>query len=95
MSNKITLSKEDYNSIIFDDYTEKYEIVKSGAWVSCGKWETKEVIFRDLETNKTYKTECSRTGSYYTDYYYENDYEAVEVEEVEVVKKVWRIKDVG
>ena len=93
MINRFTLDKEDYNSLLFGDSTERFSIIKEGDWISEGKWETKEVIFKDAETGRFYSMSGTRSGSYYSAYYYEDDFEAVEVEKVEKVITVWRVKD--
>lgn len=93
MINSFILDKEDYNDLVCGDSTEKFSVVKEGNWVSEGKWETKEVIFKDDETGKFYSINGMRSGSYYSDYEYEDDLEAVEVEAVKKVITVWRVKD--
>ena len=89
MENKFILDRHEYNELIMGYSTEKYEIVEEGEWISGGKWEHKETIFKDTETGQCYKICVSRSGSYYSDYYYEDDYEAVAVKPVEKVITVW------
>ena len=52
------------------DSTDLYKVVDSGEWVSCGKFDTKSVVFEDNLTGKYYMMDGDRSGSYYTDYEY-------------------------
>lgn len=90
MIKQFTLEKEDYNSLLFGDSTEMFEVVDEGSWESEGKWESKQVVFKDIESGQHFIIEGTRSGSYYSDYYYEDDYEAVAVEPVEKVVVIWQ-----
>lgn len=69
--------------------------IEEGDWVSGGKWEYQTSIVFDTESSKFYRYELSRSGSYYSDYYYrhrEDGYvvlEEVTQKERVVVEKYW------
>lgn len=89
--------KEDIKGMCHNEYdTGKYKIIKKDDWVDDGKYSFCGVVFQVLETGKYYQQSYSRSGSYFTDYYY--DYEdwpsEVELDEVEpveetIVKVTW------
>lgn len=68
-----------------------YEVVEDGDWISEGKYEYKEIVFKF--EGKYYRLSDSRSGSYFTDYHYESEDwdDEVEVETV-VPKKVTTTK---
>jgi len=68
------------------DQVDNYEVVEAGEWVSEGKYEVKEVVFKDTLTDTYYIICDSRTGSHYTDWYYASDDE--DTIEADVVKPV-------
>lgn len=66
-----------------------YTMIENGDWVSSGKWEYQEGVVLHNETGKYYKYELSRSGSYYTEYYYPHieDDKGVKLKEVKPVEK--------
>lgn len=67
-------------------------VVEEGDWVSDGKYESCEVIFTDGE--RFYTATALRSGSYYSDYAYESEWndgdaEIVEVRKVTKTIEVW------
>lgn len=70
-------------------------LVHEGKWVDDGKYSFCHRVFQFKD--KTYRVTDRRTGSYYSDYYYESDdwddeVECEEVEKFEVVTHEWRPK---
>ena len=65
---------------------EEAEIVEEGDWVSEGKYEICESIIKYKD--KFFRMIQSRSGSYYTDYYY-NDPTFYEVEPKVITKTVY------
>ena len=65
---------------------EGAEIVEEGDWVSEGKYEVCESILKYKE--KLFCMVQSRSGSYYTDYYYDEPH-FYEVEPKEVTKTIY------
>ena len=61
--------------------------VVDGDWVCDGKWEFQTSIVQSVETGKFYEYSLSRSGSYYSDYYYVHQEDDNGVELSEVVKK--------
>lgn len=77
-------SQEILEEILHDMHDESlFEIVDEGDWRSDGKYDNREVIFKDLTTEKLYAFWASRTGSYYSEYEVQVD-DAFEVKPVEV-----------
>lgn len=77
------------------EYKDTYiKIIEVGDWISEGKYEYCWWVFE--YNDKYYMLTNSRSGSYYSDYYYgSDDWDGVvdcdEVERVEVVTHDWRI----
>lgn len=86
---------EDIMELINGYDTEDFKVIEEGDWVSSGKYEEKECIIQDIKTGKYYKIFADRTGSYYSDYYYNYYSEAVEVEQVEKVVICWEVVSNG
>ena len=88
----IKITSKQAEEIVFDD-TEEFEIVDIGEWVGEGKYEFCRVIL--LKDNKNYRLDISRSGSYFTDWYYcwkdTDSYDCPEVEQVEIKKMEWRL----
>lgn len=77
------LSEEEY---------EGFELVEQGDWISEGKYESQECVFKFED--KFYAITDSRSGRHYTDWYYDSDdwdefVECTEVKSVEVMKFTW------
>jgi hypothetical protein len=85
------ISAEDYEFLLYEDEIEGFSIIEHGEWVVDHKYEHKRVIVQHIESSKYYALYSSRSGSYYTEYYYdelEPDSEGmVELEEVVPVTK--------
>ena len=81
-------------AIVDDDYLpEGYSIVEVGDWIDDGKYSSQSTIFKADDGN-FYQLNNSRSGSYFSDYYYDSDdwgdeVECTQVRQVEVVKTVW------
>lgn len=92
---KIKLPKDVVEEAWEDDQSEhegvKLTLVEKGDWVSDAKWEHCELIFKFGD--KFYSATAGRSGSYWTDYTYNWEYETEielrEVEKREVVKTEW------
>lgn len=72
------------------------EFVESSSWVSEGKYDYRDLVFK--HDGKFYMITESRTGSYFTEYYYayEDWPDEIECDEVTKVPRVtyeWRIVD--
>jgi hypothetical protein len=64
-----------------------FRLVYDSGWEDDGKYSYSRLVFQDIETELYYSLELSRTGSYYTDYYYCWEDWSDEVELTEVFKK--------
>lgn len=80
--------------LFLEDYSDAYEVIEEGDWVSDGKYQHCDLIFKFED--KFYSVSMYRSGSYHTDWYYEwedtKEFECPEVEKVEVVRYEWKVK---
>lgn len=72
-----------------------FKIIKTSSWTAEGKYETCSFIFK--HEDKFFRVYESRSGSYFTEYHYESqdwddEIDCEEVEEIEIVKKTWKVK---
>lgn len=86
---------EDLKEIMWGGDTENLELVEEGDWISEGKYECADFTFKDKRDGKFYQFYCSRSGSHFSDWYYDHEdwgdtHEATEVEKVEVVTTTWQ-----
>lgn len=68
------VTAEDYNDIFWEDFDEEESgivMVEEGKWESDYKWENKRVVIQHKETGNFYALYQSRSGSYYSDYHYD------------------------
>jgi hypothetical protein len=72
---------------------DEFIVVESGEWTDDGKYSYCDIIFQ--KDNKTYELNVSRSGSYFTDYYYcwedEQFFYCPEVEQVKISKVIWKV----
>lgn len=85
--------KEDLLSITEEEYPEGFMPVEAGEWVQDYKNQLKETIFGFQ--GKFYALSECRSGSPFTDWYYDSEYwpdelDVPEVEAVEIIKTQWR-----
>lgn len=75
-------------SRIGDKCGNDYAVHYTGEWIDDGKYSQKEIILLDNNTGKYYQYWNSRTGSYFTYYYYsmEDEPDMIELTEVEPVQ---------
>lgn len=78
------LTQEQVNKLFFEGEIEvegvKLTMVEEGDFEQNGKYQSAELIFTDGE--KFYSTEITRSGSPFTDWYY-NDFDDADITEVE------------
>jgi hypothetical protein len=87
---------EDIKEVTDSGEVEGLTLIEDGEWVSEGKYDYRESIIRDDNTGKFYNVGEGRSGSYFTDYYYDSEdwpeeLELNEVAKVEVKKYEWVI----
>lgn len=73
-------------AILDENDNTLYEVVEEGEWTDGGKYQDKEVIFKDVITGKHYSFNITRSGSYFSHYEYEIWDKPVEV--VQEVKMI-------
>lgn len=86
--------KEDMISITEDDAPIGFEVIEAGEWTQDYKYQLKDWIFR--YEGRFYQLTESRSGSPFTDWYYDSDdwkaeVEVEEVEPVEVKITQWKV----
>jgi exonuclease SbcC len=82
--------------LINEDGDTPLELVEDGDWEDDGKYQYRDVIFK--YDDKFYRVTDSRSGSYFSDYYYGHEdwgdeIECPEVEKIEVVTHEWKSKE--
>jgi hypothetical protein len=80
----IAVAREDYDG----DDADEFEIVEVGEWIDDGKYSYQDTVI--LYNNKFYNVAESRSGSYFTDYDYQ-DPQVYEVIPTQVTKTVYAI----
>lgn len=86
--------KEDMLRLIEEDPSEGFEIVEEGGWTQNNRYQLKDWVF--TYAGKFYRLIESRSGSPFTDWYYDSDdwgsqVEVEEVEPVEVKITKWKV----
>ena len=89
------LTEEQAEAIFFEEgYTNpsadepEFGIVEEGDWEDNYKTQIRETIFE--YEGKTYALCVTRSGSYYSEYYYDYLLECPQVSKIEVIKTEWR-----
>lgn len=87
-------NKEDMLRITEEDPSVGFEVIEAGEWTQDCKYQLKDWIFR--YEGRFYQLTDSRSGSPFTDWYYDSDdwaaeIEVPEVEEVEVKITQWKV----
>lgn len=79
-----------FQESVLEDGEIHLEVYEEGDFVSGGKYESADYIVKCHKTGRFYKFDVARTGSPYTDWYYEYDTDLDEVrqEEVKILKWV-------
>jgi len=88
-----SLSEELQESFSYCDIDESsgFVAIEKGDWVVDYKYETCTHIFQRLSDGKYFALDRRRSGSYYSDYYYEDPEDLYEVEKQEVIKYEWKM----
>jgi hypothetical protein len=74
---------------LFEEEDPRLETVSAGDWVSEHKYELCTTIVEDTETGKLWAIHQSRSGSYFSDYFYD-DPTATEVVAYQVTRTEYR-----
>ena len=80
----IKVSVADVEDMACECYSGDLKVVEVGDWISEGKYESCEVIFTDGE--RYYSATAMRSGSYFSDYSYNSEWDDGEADVVEVAK---------
>ncbi len=83
----------DMKAVASGDYTD-HEVIHKGDWIDDGKYSHQDIVFKSKDDGKFYMVSHGRSGSYFTDYYYDwedwgDTVECCEVEERSVTKTSW------
>jgi len=79
---------EEAEAVTEDDV---FSEIDRGAWDDEGKYQYLPIYIKSKKTDKVYVFNVQRSGSYFSDYNYEFDEDAHEVEEKEVTHTVWSL----
>lgn len=87
--------KEDMIMVEEDDCVGEFKVINQDDWTADHKYQHMTTIFE--YDSKFYALHSARSGSPFTDYYYESEdwgdeIDCAEMEEVEVVTKKWKVK---
>lgn len=72
--------------------SDEFETVETGDFIADHKYENQTVIFKPTDGDSHYMLFVSRSGSAFTDWYYDYVLDCPEVEQVEVVTTEWITK---
>lgn len=67
---------------IWREKDDRFDLIEEGDWSDEGKFSSQEVIFKDILTGKHYAFGVTRSGSYFSDYFYEVWDTATEVQKI-------------
>ena len=85
--------KVDGTTYTCEDTGMTLTLIKDGDWIDDGKYDYRTLIWQDTKTFKYWSISESRSGSYYSDYYYDSEdassFTLSEVYPVEVVVTQW------
>lgn len=87
-----TLTLDEFKEVTWGDHPD-FDLIEDGQWVSGGKYEYCTQVVKELATGKFYQYDLSRSGSYYTDYYYSHEDYLPEIYEVQKVTKTITIDE--
>ncbi len=74
------------------DEESGFIVVQEGDWISQGKYEYCTNVFQRISDGKYFAQDRSRSGSYFSDYYYRDAENLYEVEKKEVIVIEWNKK---
>lgn len=80
------LSLDEFKQIVWEDH-EDFELVEDGDWISDGKYDHCSQVVKHLPSGKHYTYTLGRSGSYYSDYYYDYEDTVPDMLEVKQVTK--------
>lgn len=80
------LSLDEFKQIVLEDHPD-FELIEDGDWISEGKYEYCTQVVKHLPSGKHYTYSLGRSGSYYSDYYYDYEDFVPDIIEVKQVTK--------
>lgn len=85
---------EDTKELYFGEDTNEWKVVEEGDWIADYKYECSYKIVSPVENPELfYRFDLSRSGSYFTDWYYDiedlKELELDRVEKKEIVRTEW------
>lgn len=90
---KIKLDPEEAKLLVWEDL-EDFEVYdESDDWVQEGKYQSCEVIYKQMSTGKFFSAILERSGSYHTDWDYNYEWAGLELTEVELREKVITVRE--
>lgn len=84
----IMKTEEYIEELCSEEGNEEYEFVSEQEWISEGKYEWSSMIFKDKKGN-FWQANQGRSGSHFTDWFYQYEPGLIQVEMKEVTIKKW------
>lgn len=81
------LTKEQAEALLWEEYEDDFGIEHQSEWEHSHKYQHKEVVF--TYEGKSYMLQVSRSGSDFSEWYYDFTLNCPEVEKKEVITYVW------
>ena len=93
MSYTLTVKPDDVKSFAWEG-DDKFELIEEGEFTQDYKYQNATNIYKELSTGRMFALDISRSGSPFTDWYYDledqDTLDLYEVEKVEVVSHKWK-----
>lgn len=86
LSEELQEGFEDCSFLDEDDFV----VAEEGDWISDGKYQHCTHVFQRKSDNKYFAQNWYRSGSYHSDYYYNDPEDLYEVKRKEVIKVEWK-----
>lgn len=71
---KVVLNAQDCKDLLFEGGNAKYKVIEEDEWIQDYKYQFKDITFKDVTTDVKYVFQASRSGSPFTDWDYEWDW---------------------
>jgi hypothetical protein len=82
--------QDNFNYRSFRD-EDDFILVEEGEWISDGKYQSCTHVFQRKSDGKYFAQNWYRSGSYHSDYYYNDPEDLYEVERKELVTVQWKM----
>lgn len=84
----ITLTKEEARTLFYEGENDQFVLEAEGSWDQDYKYQFCENVYKDKNTDRLWGWNISRSGSAFSDWYYDFEESDVTLYEVEKAEKV-------